>query len=228
MNILTDIREFFFPRLCVACGTRLLQDEKGVCLRCSIKLPHTRLYNRENEMEKYFWGRFPIGRASSLFYYKKKGDVAQILYAMKYHGQKQLCIEMGRQLAEELLPYSFFDDIDYLIPVPLHRSRLHSRGYNQSELLAKGVSQKTGIPMLTNAIVRARNNTTQTHKGSFARWENTKELFGKDKNCPNIENKHVLLIDDVLTTGATLTSCADAIADISGIRISILTLAWAK
>lgn len=228
MSILTDIREFFFPRLCVTCGARLLQDEKGLCLRCAIDLPYTHLYNTGNEMEKCFWGRFPIERASALLYYAKKGKVADILHAMKYYGQRRLCVEMGRQMAEELIPHHFFDGIDYIIPVPLHRSRLRSRGYNQSELLAQGISGKTGIPLLIDAIVRTRNNATQTHKGRYARWENAKELFCKSKKCPDIEGKHVLLIDDVLTTGATLISCADAIADIPQIRISILTLAWAK
>lgn len=228
MNILTDIREFFFPRLCVACGNRLLQDEKGLCLRCSSDLPYTHLYGSGNEMEKCFWGRMPIVRASSLFYYNKKSNVAQVLYAMKYHGQRRLCIEMGRQLAEELLPHDFFSGIDYIIPVPLHRNRFHDRGYNQCELLAQGVSQKTGISILTDAIFRTRNNPTQTHKGSNERWDNTRELFRKSERCPDIRGKHILLIDDVLTTGATLISCADAIANIADIRISILTLAWAK
>lgn len=229
MSIPTDIRDFLFPRLCVACGTRLLPQERGVCLRCDSTLPYTRLGDTAgNSMEQCFWGRFPISKASALFYYAKSGNVAQILYAMKYHGRKDLCRLMGRRMAEQLAGTRFFHDIDYLIPVPLHPARLRQRGYNQSEELARGLSQQTGIPLLADALTRSKNNDTQTHKGSYARWENTHALFACAARPSTLEHRHVLLIDDVATTGATLTACADALSDIAGLRLSVLTLAWAK
>lgn len=229
MNILADIRDFFFPRLCVVCGTRLKPAESKICLPCMAGLPRTTLgCTPGNKMEQCFWGRFPVERASSLFYYAKDGNVAQILYAMKYHGRKDLCVAMGRLMAEELLLSGFFNGIDGIIPVPLHPSRLRTRGYNQSEQLAMGISAVTHLPVITDAIERARNNVTQTHQGSFSRWLNTEGLFQATESSAQLQGKHILLIDDVLTTGATLTACADALSSVEGIRISILTLAWAK
>ena len=145
-------------------------------------------------MERYFWGRFPIVRASSLFYYAKGGKVAQVLYAMKYHNRRTLCVKMGEWIGSELFPSGFFEGIDFLVPVPLFRTRLRQRGYNQSELLAM----------------------------------NVEGLFRATPEAELLRGKHILLVDDVLTTGATLTACADALSSIEGIRISIVTLAWAK
>lgn len=229
MNLWTDIVEFFFPRLCLSCGRKLLLAEEGLCISCLAGLPYTKLGNIPgNEMEKCFWGRFPVVRASSLFYYAKGGNVALILYAMKYHGRKKLCRNMGRLMAGELLASGFFEGIDYLLPVPLYRTRLRQRGYNQSELLARGISEVTGISLCTDAIVRSRNNATQTHKSGYARWKNVEGLFQPTVNAPKLEGKHILLVDDVLTTGATLIACADALSELKSIRISVLTLAWAR
>ena len=179
-------------------------------------------------MEQCFWGRFPIVRASSLFYYTKGGNVARILYAMKYHNRKRLCVKMGEWLGGALLPSGFFEGIDYLLPVPLFRSRQRERGYNQSELLARGIAQKTRLPLCTNALYRVRNNATQTHKSGYARWQNVEGLFRATSEADCLKGKHILLVDDVLTTGATLVACADALSAIEGIRISVVTLAWAK
>ena len=122
MNLWTDIRDFLFPRLCLSCGKKLLQSEDGLCISCFSSLPYTHLGNTSgNEMEKCFWGRFPVVRASSL-YYAKGGDVAQILYAMKYHARKKLCCRMGEYMAGELCDSGFFEGIDYLLPVPLFSS----------------------------------------------------------------------------------------------------------
>lgn len=115
-----------------------------------------------------------------------------------------------------------------MLPVPLYRTRLRQRGYNQSELLARGISEVTGISLCTDAIVRLRNNATQTHKSGYARWKNVEGLFQPTVNAPKLEGKHILLVDDVLTTGATLIACADALSELKSIRISVLTLAWAR
>ncbi len=229
MNLWTDIRDFLFPRLCLSCGKKLLQSEDGLCISCFSSLPYTHLGNTSgNEMEKCFWGRFPVVRASSLFYYAKGGDVAQILYAMKYHARKKLCCKMGEYMAGGLCDSGFFEGIDYLLPVPLFSSRLRQRGYNQSELLARGISCVTGIPLCTDAVVRSRNNATQTHKSGYARWQNVDRLFLPTPQAANLHDKHILLVDDVLTTGATLVACADALLGVENIKISVLTLAWAR
>ena len=135
---------------------------------------------------------------------------------------------MGEMLAHELLPTGFFEGVDYLLPVPLHPDRLRTRGYNQSRLLAEGISELTDIPVCDGLLCRVRNNQTQTHKSVLERQENTVHLFHLVGDVSMLQGKHVMLVDDVLTTGATLSACADVLADIEGIRISIVTLAWTK
>lgn len=229
MSFWTDLKDFFFPRFCLTCGRSLWGGENALCLSCMAGLPYTGLYGAPgNEMERCFWGRFPVVRAASLFFYKKDGYVAQILYAMKYRNRKRLCLRMGQHLAEELGEKGFFKGIDYLLPVPLHPDRQRQRGYNQSELLAKGISMCTHIPLCTQAVCRVRHNESQTHKSGFERWKNVEELFRATEAASLLRNTHVLLVDDVLTTGATLISCADALAGIEGIQISVVTLAWAR
>lgn len=230
MNLWTDLKDFFFPRVCLGCGRKLLVHESVVCLSCLSELPFTRLGNAPgNEMERNFWGKFPIERASSLFYYTKGGVVAAILHGMKYHGRREVCRRMGNWLAAELVATGFFEDIDFLLPVPLHVRRLRQRGYNQSRLLAEGIAEKTGITICTDVLFRTHNNRTQTHKSGYERWQNTENLFAVVPETSSLlMHRHVLLVDDVLTTGATLTACADALAGITGIQISVLTLAWAR
>lgn len=229
MNLLTDLRAFFFPRFCLSCGRKLQPYESAMCTSCWYHLPFTHLSpTLDNEMVRCFWGRFPIQKAVSGFYYAKGGEVARLLHEMKYHGARVLCRQMGEKVAQEYLSTGFFDGIDVLLPVPLAPARLAQRGYNQSELLARGVSSVTGIPVYTEAVVRVRNNATQTHESAYGRWSNVQGLFAATPQGEELRHKHVLLIDDVLTTGATLVACADALSEIEDISFSVLTLAWAK
>lgn len=182
----------------------------------------------ENEMERRFWGIYPIERATSLYYYARGGAVASILHEMKYHGRKRLCRQMGRIMGTELMGTGFFDGIDFIIPVPLHKNRMRERGYNQSELLARGISEITSIPVVTDVMRRIHNNATQTHKSSFERWENAEGLFEATEKAVSLSGRHILLIDDVLTTGATISACLDALRSVDSVKISVVTLAWAK
>lgn len=229
MNLWNDICDFFFPRLCIGCGRKLLLYEEGLCLKCLSELPKTSFLNtRDNEMECRMWVHQNFCRASSLFYYEKGGNVSRILRGMKYQHRQQLCEQMGRLIATELKPTGFFDGVDFLVPVPLHPARFRQRGYNQSELLSKGISLLTGIPLATDVLVRSHNNATQTHKSSSERWLNTQGLFMATEQAEKLRNKHVLFVDDVFTTGATLSACISALSSQESILASIVTLAYAK
>lgn len=227
MPIWTDLWNLFFPHGCLLCGGQLVPGEEVLCAKCLSGLPRTRLHwCKDNRVERNFWGKFPVERATSFLYYTKGGDVRQLLYELKYHGRKEVGEVLGRIMASELMPSRFFGGIDLIVPVPLHRRKERRRGYNQSVCLARGIAAVTGIPMETKAVVRDRYTDTQTHKGQYERWENVRNLF----SCVEpggLAGKHLLLVDDVLTTGATIVSCADAFRGIPGLRISVLTLALA-
>ncbi len=196
-------------------------------MHCLAGLPRTNFHQlKDNQVEKNLWGKLPVERATSFLYYTKGGDVSRILYELKYHGYKEVGEVMGRIAAAELSSSVFFKDIDYLIPVPLHKKRQRWRGYNQSEWIAFGISKITGIPVLAGALKRNIYTETQTHKGLFGRWENVKDIFSCTDPA-SLQGKHILLVDDVLTTGATLVACADALKDVPGVRISVFTLACA-
>lgn len=218
----------FFPRCCIVCGNSLAKGESCLCVRCNMDLPRTDLHKqKDNAVEKLFWGKIPLERATSFFYYRKGSDFRNILHRLKYGGQKEIGEVMGRCMATELLPYHFFSGIDVIIPVPLHSKKQHMRGYNQSEWIARGISAISGIPVDTTSVSRTKNTVTQTRKTVFARWENVDQTFML--HLPErFVGKHLLIIDDVLTTGATTVACASAFKGVEGVRISVLTLAVAE
>lgn len=216
-----------FPRSCIICKNSLVQPEEFICTACNTRLPRTNLHLvPDNEIEKRFWGKAEIQRASSYFYYTKGSDFRKILYQLKYRNCKEIGEVMGRYFGRELLSSDFFDNIDIIIPVPLHPKREKSRGYNQSEWIAKGISNATGIPLNTTLLIRTSNNKTQTRKTVFDRWTNVQDIF-KVTHPKALEHKHILLVDDVLTTGATLQSCVNTLSIYKDIKVSILTLAIA-
>ena len=218
-----------FPRCCVVCGSPLSRGEECLCTCCNINLPRTGFHLRkDNPVECLFWGRIPgLKRASSFLFYRKGSDFRRILHMLKYGGYKELGEVMGRYMSAELSSGEFFDGVDMIIPVPLHRKKQKLRGYKQSEWIARGIASVTGIPLCAECMIREKNTETQTRKSTFERWENVEGIF---RLCDTVhfEGKHVLLVDDVLTTGATTVACASAFAGVSGIRISVLTLAVAE
>lgn len=217
-----------FPRSCMVCGGPLMKDEDCICTLCNMELPRTYYHLRkDNPVEQLFWGKIPLGRATSYFFYRKGSDFCRIIHQLKYGGQKEIGSIMGRYMANEMIESGFFSGIDLIIPVPLHKKKQRLRGYNQSEWIAKGVKAVTGIPIDTGAVVRLKNTDTQTRKSAVERWENMGGVF-QLTNAEALVGKHVLLIDDVLTTGATTVGCATSLMEVEGIIISVLTLAVAK
>lgn len=227
-NWLHALLSLFFPRCCIICGNPLAKGEAYLCARCNMNLPRTGLHKfKDNAVEQLFWGKIPLERATSYLYYRKGSDFRQILYRLKYRGQKEIGEVMGRCMATELLSCNFFSDMDVIIPVPLHPKKQRLRGYNQSEWIARGVSAVTGIPVDVGSVIRCKNTATQTRKTTFERWENVDQTFLL--HFPErFGGKHLLIIDDVLTTGATTVACVSAFAEVEGVRISVLTLAVAE
>ena len=218
----------FFPRYCIVCGRTLAKGEECLCTMCNINLPRTDYHLRkDNPVEKMFWGKIPLERATSFFFYRKGSDFRQILHQLKYGGQKGIGAIMGRYMAAELLESGFFEGVDVILPVPLHKKKQQIRGYNQSEWIARGIAAVTGISIDTESVVRRKNTETQTRKSFLERWENVEGIFELN-HAESLIGKHILIVDDVLTTGATTGECASCLTDIEGIRISILTLAMAE
>ena len=225
----TRILDFISPRLCVVCGQRLSPTERSICSTCMLHLPRTayQFSPADNPMAQLFWHLVPVERAAALIYYEPHSEVAQMVYQLKYSDRPDIGEDMGRLMANDMQIAGYFDGIDILLPVPLSRKRMRQRGYNQSEQLAIGISDITHLPVVTQALRRKHFHLSQTQLSRHERQENVADMF-EVRNSKLLEGRHVLLIDDICTTGATLTACAEAIKDIPGIRISMLTLGLTK
>lgn len=219
--------DFFFPRQCVVCGRNLAVEESFLCSSCLLGMPVVRYASYEdNPMAQAFWGLVPFERAAAVFHYRHDSAFSRVLFEMKYHHNPRICYEMGRLMAAKMSAAGFFAGMDVIVPVPLSEERLRERGYNQSEYLAKGIADVTGLPVVTEAVVRTVSNPSQTTLGADSRRENVRGIFAV-ADAGALSGRHVLLVDDVMTTGATLLSCAETMACQCTIRLSVLTLAVA-
>ena len=214
-----------YPDLCVVCREALVENEKYFCFSCFLKLPRTNYHLiTENQATERLAGKISLERASAYFYYNKGGVAQKLIAEIKYRGNQNFGEWIGCYIAKDMISSGFFDGIDYMVPVPLHRSKEKKRGFNQAEKIAAGIARITKIPVETTNVIKAKANTTQTRKGIFDRWMNARDLF-LQKNPELFKEKHILLIDDVLTTGATLDAVAQSLLQSQGIKISVLTLA---
>jgi ComF family protein len=225
--LLSDFTGLLFPELCIACGNRLLSQEKYLCLDCWIDLPVTNFhFNRDNKVAQLFWGRSVIENATSWFSYKKGSNYQQLIHYIKYKGLKELGTETGRKFATSLSVSDFIKGVDMVVPVPLHPKKKKKRGFNQSEYIARGMAEVLKIPLSVDNLHRIAFTSTQTNKNRFERWKNVEGIFGVH-HPEEFTGNHLLLVDDVVTTGSTLEACAGHILTIPGTKVSIATLAFA-
>lgn len=227
-EILSAFSHLIYPELCLSCGTALNAGEKLICLECRFSLPKTDFHLiKDNPAEKIFWGRVPVQMAASYLHFEKKSGIQSILHHLKYRGKKEIGRMLGHWYGLDLKK-SEIPRFDMIIPVPLHPSKFRSRGYNQSEWFGKGLSESLGIPVVTDNLVRIRKSESQTRKSRFNRWQNVSGIFAV-QYPERLINRHILLVDDVITTGATLEACAQTILALNcGAKISMVTLAFAN
>ena len=216
-----------YPKACVGCGLSLLHEEEFLCVQCEIDLPlNPFIHLQENEIKTVFDGRLPLVCANTFLSFSKNGITQHLMHALKYQDRQDVGEFLGRRFAAELDTF-FTPQIDIIIPVPLHPEKQYLRGYNQCSSIAKGMATVLGCAVLEDVIVRNTSNTSQTKLNRAKRWDNVKGIF--ELVNPNaIANKHVLLIDDTLTTGATLESCGSEVIKSPNTLLSIATLAYAK
>lgn len=221
-----DLLHLLFPATCSGCALSLISGESEICSTCLYGLPYTDHHlHRENLVARQFWGRIPCHAAMAMLFFKKGGTVQQLIHHLKYSNQPALGIKLGVLLGERLLLSPDYRNIDFLIPVPLHRERLKKRGYNQAECIVQGLAQVLNVPVSTRHLFRGTSTDSQTHKGRFQRFENMSTAF-ELHHAEDLKNTHLLIIDDVLTTGATLEACAIALLQSKPEKISIAALAF--
>jgi len=226
-NIIYDLFSLVFPQVCPACGNNLYIQENSICTKCLYELPRTNFHlNKDNEVARLFWGRVKLEAATSYYFYYKGSKFQNIIHQFKYKGQKHIGFYLGRLFGADL-KNTIFSEIEIIHPVPLHYKKLKRRGFNQSEYIALGISESLNKPVITDAVYRAADIETQTIKGRYERWENIEGVF-KIRNFNKLENKHILIVDDVVTTGSTLEACASEILKLNNTKVSIATLVFAK
>jgi ComF family protein len=220
-----DFYRLFFPKICGSCDATLVKGEHHLCLHCRTELPFTNFENiKNNPVEKLFYGRANIEFATSLFFFSQTEKVQNILHNIKYNEQKELAIHIGKIFGERLKNNSYLDSVTTIVPVPLHPQKEHLRGYNQSTLFAEGLNEVLGKELQDKNLIRVVNTSTQTKKNRLERAENVENAFVV-KNPAAFKDKHVLLVDDVLTTGATLEACAQVLLEQTNCKVSIATIA---
>lgn len=224
LRYIADFSHLAFPFNCFGCNVALDEGDEPICRLCSASFPLTRYWEHDdNTVEKLFWGKLKIERAAAYVFFSKGGMVQQLIHNLKYNNKTDVGVLMGTWFGQ-VLNDTFYRDVDVVIPVPLHTSKQKKRGYNQCDYIARGIATAMGKSYNTACVARLRANETQTRKGLYERWINVKELFCVVE--PKfIFGKHVLLVDDVVTTGATLEACAGAVLQVPNTKVSIATLA---
>jgi ComF family protein len=228
VEIHKNLLSVIYPNFCNGCKKLLLKNEKIICTKCVFQLPKTHHHRlTENEITRKFFGILPIEFGFSMLYFNKKGITQSLIHNLKYRNKQEIGTYLGNLYALELLGSNKMKSVDFIIPVPLHKKRLHERGYNQIISFCRALEENLSIPLLENVLIKTKNLKSQTSKSSQNRFENNKNAFAI-KNYQDLESKHFLLVDDVFTTGATIESCAKELLKIPNSKISVLTIAYSQ
>lgn len=232
MEILRQIKDSLlhlaFPHVCEACGSDILNSHHFICARCLAELPQTNFHlHPNNPIEKMFWGRIPFKHASSQFYFTKESNMQHLMHSFKYRGNKDLGFYLGQLMGELLSESNRFRYVDALVPLPLFASKERKRGYNQATVLCEGIASVLNKPVLAKVITRTNYTESQTRKSRIERWMNMEGRF-RLKDPDLVRDKHILLVDDVVTTGATLEACANELLKTENILLSLATLCFSS
>jgi ComF family protein len=216
-----------YPRLCVACQSEIPSGEDCFCLKCRLKLQASDMYRQpDNEFTRRFWGRLPLQAGAAQYYFTRKSAIQKALHALKYRNQPDIGLQLGRRFGRLLTTAPGFSEVQLIVPVPLHPLRERLRGYNQSQMFGQGLAETMQVPIAPRALARRRHTHTQTRKKRLDRFDNMQSIFYVQEPAV-LQGKHVLLVDDILTTGATLEMCALATLEVPGVRLSMATVAIA-
>jgi len=226
-EIKNSFLQLLFPHVCCGCGSDILNEQNSLCMRCISELPETNFHEHANNpLEKIFWGRLPLVAATAQYYFSKETWMQYLIHQFKYKGNRDLGKQLGYLMGSDLLQTPRFKNIDALVPLPLFATKEKRRGYNQATILCEGISEVTGIEILPDIVIRGQYTDTQTKKGRIERWQNIEGKFQLVK-LEKIKNKNILLVDDVITTGATLEACGQELMK-ADINLSVATLCFAS
>ncbi len=222
-----DFISLLFPRLCYGCGTHLMRNENLICTECYVIIPRTGYHTvAENPVAQLFWGRCLLDKAAAFSFYNRGSRIRNLIHNLKYKGIREIGYELGKIYGLSLKSSGFINDIDLIVPVPLHQKKMKIRGFNQSEIISCGISDATGVPVSTGSLARVTVSATQTRRSRYERWTNVEGIF-RVTDKESVRKMHILLVDDVITTGSTIESCANELLKIEGVRVSAVALAFA-